>query len=141
MGIVGGLIAAPCTGPFLLGLLAYVATTHDVLRGGSMLFTYALGMGLLFFALAMFAVSLPKSRPLVEWVKSAAGSSCCSRRLYYPLAARTLSAGACSGPRSPISLGALDVAVDRLLAWRDPPLVPRRRPARSCARAVASPSS
>jgi thiol:disulfide interchange protein DsbD len=83
MGIVGGLIAAPCTGPFLLGLLAYVATTHDVLRGGSMLFTYALGMGLLFFALAMFAVSLPKSGRWMEWVKSAAGIFMLLAALYY----------------------------------------------------------
>jgi thiol:disulfide interchange protein DsbD len=83
MGIVGGLIAAPCTGPFLLGLLAYVATTHDVLRGGSMLFVYALGMGLLFFALAMFAVSLPKSGRWMEWVKSAAGIFMLLAALYY----------------------------------------------------------
>ena len=32
MGLVGGLIAAPCTGPFLLGLLTFVATTRDVAR-------------------------------------------------------------------------------------------------------------
>src|SRR5690349_15854374 len=30
MGLVGGLIAAPCTGPFLAGLLTYVATKATV---------------------------------------------------------------------------------------------------------------
>jgi thiol:disulfide interchange protein DsbD len=83
MGIVGGLIAAPCTGPFLLGLLTYVATTHDVVRGGSMLFVYALGMGVLFFVLAAFAVSLPKSGRWMEWVKSAAGIFMLLAALYY----------------------------------------------------------
>jgi thiol:disulfide interchange protein DsbD len=83
MGIVGGLIAAPCTGPFLLGLLTYVATTHDVVRGGSMLFVYALGMGVLFFVLAAFAVSLPKSGRWMEWVKSAAGIFMLLAAIYY----------------------------------------------------------
>jgi thiol:disulfide interchange protein DsbD len=83
MGIVGGLFAAPCTGPFLLGLLTYVATTHDVVRGGSMLFVYALGMGVLFFVLATFAVSLPKSGRWMEWVKSAAGIFMLLAAIYY----------------------------------------------------------
>ena len=73
MGMVGGLIAAPCTGPFLLGLLTFVATTHSVASGGSLLFVYAIGMGVLFWVLAAFAMSLPKSGRWMEWVKSAGG--------------------------------------------------------------------
>lgn len=73
MGMVGGLIAAPCTGPFLLGLLTFVATTRSVVGGGSLLFVYALGMGVLFWVLAAFAMSLPRSGRWMEWVKSAGG--------------------------------------------------------------------
>jgi thioredoxin:protein disulfide reductase len=73
MGMVGGLIAAPCTGPFLLGLLTFVATTRSVVGGGSLLFIYAIGMGVLFWVLAAFAMSLPKSGQWMEWVKSAGG--------------------------------------------------------------------
>jgi thiol:disulfide interchange protein DsbD len=73
MGMVGGLVAAPCTGPFLLGLLTYVATTRSVIGGGSLLFVYALGMGVLFWVLAAFAMSLPKSGRWMEWVKSGGG--------------------------------------------------------------------
>jgi thioredoxin:protein disulfide reductase len=73
MGMVGGLIAAPCTGPFLLGLLTFVATSRDVVVGGSLLFIYAIGMGVLFWVLAAFAMSLPKSGRWMEWVKSAGG--------------------------------------------------------------------
>src|SRR5512144_1070076 len=73
MGMVGGLIAAPCTGPFLLGLLTFVATTRSVGVGGSLLFIYAIGMGVLFWVLAAFAMSLPKSGRWMEWVKSAGG--------------------------------------------------------------------
>jgi thiol:disulfide interchange protein DsbD len=73
MGMVGGLIAAPCTGPFLLGLLTFVATSRSVVGGGSLLFIYAIGMGVLFWVLAAFAMSLPKSGRWMEWVKSAGG--------------------------------------------------------------------
>lgn len=73
MGMVGGLIAAPCTGPFLLGLLTFVTTTRSVAGGGSLLFIYAIGMGVLFWVLAAFAMSLPKSGRWMEWVKSAGG--------------------------------------------------------------------
>lgn len=73
MGLVGGFIAAPCTGPFLAGLLAFVATTREVAVGGSLLFVYALGMGVLFWVLAAAAMSLPKSGKWMDAVKSAGG--------------------------------------------------------------------
>lgn len=70
MGLVGGFIAAPCTGPFLAGLLAFVTTTRSVVGGGSLLFVYALGMGVLFWVLAAAAMSLPKSGRWMDTVKS-----------------------------------------------------------------------
>ncbi|MBI4509715.1 MAG: thioredoxin family protein [Deltaproteobacteria bacterium] len=72
MGLVGGLTAAPCTGPMLAGILAFVATTRNAPIGFSLLFTYALGMGVLFWVLAVSAVSLPKSGQWMESVKSVA---------------------------------------------------------------------
>jgi thiol:disulfide interchange protein DsbD len=73
MGLVGGFTAAPCTGPFLAGMLGWVAMTGSVVRGASMLFTFALGMGVLFWVIAATSVSLPKSGRWMEWVKSAGG--------------------------------------------------------------------
>jgi len=73
MGLVGGFIAAPCTGPFLAGLLAFVTTTRDVFGGGSLLFVYALGMGVLFWVLAAAAMGLPKSGRWMDSVKSGGG--------------------------------------------------------------------
>jgi len=83
MGLVGGLIAAPCTGPFLAGILGFVATTDSVVAGGSLLFVYALGMGVLFWVLAAFALSLPKSGPWMESVKSAGGVGLLIAALYF----------------------------------------------------------
>jgi thiol:disulfide interchange protein DsbD len=73
MGLVAGLIAAPCTGPPLAALLVFVGTQKSVLLGGSLLFVYALGIGVLFFAIAGFALNLPKSGPWMDAVKSAFG--------------------------------------------------------------------
>src|SRR5690606_32821949 len=73
MGMVGGFTAAPCTGPFLAGMLGWVATTGDVVRGGFMLLFFALGMGILFWIIAATSVSLPRSGRWMEWVKSAGG--------------------------------------------------------------------
>jgi thiol:disulfide interchange protein DsbD len=83
MGLVGGLIAAPCTGPFLAGLLAFVSTTGSVIGGGSLLFTYAIGMGILFWVLAGFALSLPKSGRWMEAVKSIGGVGLLFAAVYY----------------------------------------------------------
>ncbi|HEX4458948.1 MAG TPA: cytochrome c biogenesis protein CcdA, partial [Polyangia bacterium] len=83
MGLVGGIIAAPCTGPVLASILAFVATTKSVLLGGSLLVTYALGMGVLFFAIAAFAVALPKSGAWMEAVKSVFGIVMLVGALYF----------------------------------------------------------
>ncbi len=73
MGLVAGLIAAPCTGPVLAAALAFVATKGSVTFGVAIMFAYALGIGLLFFLLGAFSVSLPKSGPWMEVVKSVFG--------------------------------------------------------------------
>jgi thioredoxin:protein disulfide reductase len=73
MGLVAGIIAAPCTGPVLAGVLAYVATQRDAMLGFWMLFTYAIGMGLLFFLLGATSLRLPRSGPWMETVKSVLG--------------------------------------------------------------------
>lgn len=73
MGSVAGFLAAPCTGPVLTGLLTYVATTRNTALGAGLLFTYALGIGVPFFLIGVFAVRLPKSGAWMDWVKSALG--------------------------------------------------------------------
>jgi len=83
MGLVGGLIAAPCTGPFLASLLLYVSTSGNAVGGGALLFVYGLGMGVLFFILAAFAVGLPKSGAWMDYVKSVGGIGLLFAAIYY----------------------------------------------------------
>lgn len=73
MGLVSGVIAAPCTGPVLAAALAFVAAKGSVAFGFGIMFAYALGMGLLFFLIGAFSISLPKSGPWMDTVKSVFG--------------------------------------------------------------------
>jgi thiol:disulfide interchange protein DsbD len=73
MGLVSGIVAAPCTGPVLAAALAFVAAKGSVAFGVGIMFTYALGMGLLFFLIGAFSIALPKSGPWMDGVKSVFG--------------------------------------------------------------------
>src|SRR5574341_736013 len=73
MGLVAGVIAAPCTGPVLAAALAVIAQKGSVPYGLAVMFPYALGMGLPFFLIGAFSLSLPKSGPWMETVKSIFG--------------------------------------------------------------------
>lgn len=73
MGLVAGIVAAPCTGPVLGAVLTFVASTKDLWVGFWLLFAYAIGMGLLFFVLGTFSVSLPKSGAWMDAVKTVLG--------------------------------------------------------------------
>lgn len=83
MGLVGGLIAAPCTGPPLAGILAFVATTRNAVTGFFLLATYAVGIGVPFWAIAGFSMQLPRSGRWMEAVKSVFGIALLVAALYY----------------------------------------------------------
>ena len=83
MGLVGGLTAAPCTGPMLAGLLAFIATTRSVPLGITFMSTYAVGMGVLFWLIATFALSLPKSGRWMEVVKAIGGIALLTVGFYF----------------------------------------------------------
>jgi thioredoxin:protein disulfide reductase len=73
MGLVAGVIAAPCTGPVLASLLTYVAKSRDIPLGAGLLFLYALGIGVPFFLIGVFSLSFGKSGPWMDAVKSLFG--------------------------------------------------------------------
>ncbi len=54
MGLVMGFVAAPCIGPFVLGLLTYVGQKGDPVFGFIAFFTLALGLGLPYLILGTF---------------------------------------------------------------------------------------
>ena len=76
VGITAGLIMGPCTAPILGAVLTYVGSRQNVILGVSLLFTYALGIGLLLLVVGTFtglAASLPKSGKWLSIVKKVFG--------------------------------------------------------------------
>lgn len=104
MGLVAGIVAAPCTGPALSGALAYIATTRDLWTGWSYLFAYAIGMGLPFFVIGTFSVRLPKSGAWMDGVKSILGILLVLVAISY---VRPLLPSSPSAPISPLALAVL----------------------------------
>ena len=68
MGLVLGFIAAPCVGPFLASILGFVATTGSIPIGLITLFSFALGLGMPYLFLAIFAKSLAGLPGAGEWM-------------------------------------------------------------------------
>jgi thioredoxin:protein disulfide reductase len=83
IGLASALIAAPCTGPVLGFLLTWVGTSGNVVFGALALFVYALGLGLLFWVVGTFSVSLPKSGQWLESIKSVFGVVMLVAAVYY----------------------------------------------------------
>ncbi len=76
MGLTLGVVAAPCIGPFVLGLLTYVGQRGDPLLGFAYFFALSLGLGLPLAALGLFAGTanrLPRSGEWMVWVKKGMG--------------------------------------------------------------------
>jgi thiol:disulfide interchange protein DsbD len=68
MGLVVGLVAAPCIGPFVLGLLTYVGQRQDVLIGFTLFFVLALGLGLPYLVLALSTRALERLPNSGAWM-------------------------------------------------------------------------
>ncbi len=83
MGLAGGLVALPCTGPVLAGILAFVGVQGNPFLGFTLLFTYAIGFGLMFWVIATFSMWMPKSGPWMEGVKSFFGAVLCVAAIYF----------------------------------------------------------
>jgi thiol:disulfide interchange protein DsbD len=73
LGLVSGLIAAPCTGPVLTGILLWIGKTKSAGLGAAAMFAFSLGLGLPFWLVGTFAVSLPKGGRWMVSVKSLFG--------------------------------------------------------------------
>jgi thiol:disulfide interchange protein DsbD len=86
MGLTVGLIAAPCIGPFVLGLLTYVGELGDPFLGFWMFFILAMGLGTPFLLLGIFsgaATKLPRSGAWMVWVRNAFGFILVGMAVYF----------------------------------------------------------
>ncbi len=68
MGLVVGLVAAPCIGPFVLGLLTYVGQKQSVPLGFALFFTLSLGLGLPYLFLGAFTGAVERLPNSGAWM-------------------------------------------------------------------------
>jgi thiol:disulfide interchange protein DsbD len=76
MGLTLGVVAAPCIGPFVLGLLTWVASMGSPWLGFIVFFTLSIGLGIPLFFLVMFSGQikrLPRSGGWMVWVRKLMG--------------------------------------------------------------------
>jgi thioredoxin:protein disulfide reductase len=76
MGLTVGIVAAPCIGPFVLGLLTFVGNRGSIVLGFLLFFVLALGLGIPFLVLGIFSGSirrLPQSGAWMVWVRKIFG--------------------------------------------------------------------
>ncbi|SPF38554.1 Cytochrome c biogenesis protein transmembrane region [Syntrophobacter sp. SbD1] len=76
MGLTLGIVAAPCIGPFVAGVLIMVANSRDPVFGFWIFFALSLGMGFPLFVLALLSdrlTMLPKSGEWMLWVRRVMG--------------------------------------------------------------------
>ncbi len=72
-GIIAGLVASPCVGPVLVGILTFVARSQNLWLGFCLLFVYALGLGQVFLVLgysSRLTRKLPRSGPWMDGIKN-----------------------------------------------------------------------
>jgi thiol:disulfide interchange protein DsbD len=119
LGLVSGIVASPCTGPVLTGILAWIATTRDFGLGTLAMSAFALGLGVPFFAVGAFAVQLPKSGRWMVTVKFALGIVLLIVALYFagtklPFLLRTVPYGTAGWLLSSVAL-VLGIAMTALV--------------------------
>lgn len=76
MGLTLGVVAAPCIGPFVLGLLTMIARSGNAWMGFVVFFVLSLGLGAPLFVLALFSGEIsriPRSGVWLVWVKKLMG--------------------------------------------------------------------
>lgn len=83
LGLVSGLVAAPCVGPVLVVILTWIGTSRNVPLGTAVGVAYSLGLGLPFWLVGTFAVGLPKGGKWMVGVKSFFGCVMLVLALYY----------------------------------------------------------
>ena len=86
MGLGMGVVAAPCIGPIVLGLLLMVERSESPVFGFVLFFTLAIGLGLPYIALALAAGhirALPRSGEWLAWIEQLFGFVLVGLALYF----------------------------------------------------------
>lgn len=83
VGMVGALVAGPCSGPVLLSIIALISKQGEVALGALLMAVFSLGMGMIFLVAGAFSSSLLRPGPWMETVKKSFGLVMWAGALYF----------------------------------------------------------
>jgi thioredoxin:protein disulfide reductase len=86
MGLLAGIVAAPCVGPFIISLITLVGQRGSASFGFLLFFVLALGLGLPYLLLGIFSSgisSIPRSGPWLVRIKQALGFVLIAMAFYF----------------------------------------------------------
>ncbi|MEZ4525848.1 MAG: cytochrome c biogenesis protein CcdA [Desulfobacterales bacterium] len=85
-GAATGAVVGPCVGPMLVGLLVYIASIGSKFQGFLIMWSFSLGMGMLFLVIGTFsgmASALPRAGSWMESIRRFFGLMMLAVALYY----------------------------------------------------------
>lgn len=86
LGLASGLIIGPCVTPVLASILAYLATKRNIAYGMTLLFSFALGMGVILILVGTFSsmlIRMPKPGKWLLYIKKIGGVVIVITGLYF----------------------------------------------------------
>jgi len=85
MGLIAGLVASPCAGPIIAGILVFIAKSGNIMLGFSLMFTFSMGLGLLFLIVGTFSGEIKKlpTGPWMTAVENGLGVALMAVAFYY----------------------------------------------------------
>lgn len=83
VGMIGAIVAGPCSGPVVVSVLALIGQGGQVALGAGLMFAFSLGMGMIFFATGLASGWLPSRGPWMVVVKKAFGIVMWLGAIYY----------------------------------------------------------
>lgn len=95
VGMIGAVVAGPCSGPVVVSILALIGQGGEVALGAALMFAFSVGMGMIFVVTGLASGWLPSRGPWMVVVKKAFGVVMWLGAIYYaaphlPLAAVSL---------------------------------------------------
>ncbi|MEW5924789.1 MAG: cytochrome c biogenesis protein CcdA [Candidatus Zixiibacteriota bacterium] len=73
LGIVAALVVSPCVGPFVAGILLYIATYGSPIFGFITLFIFAVGLGTLYILIGTFSSAISALPGAGTWMETVKG--------------------------------------------------------------------
>lgn len=72
-GMIGGVLAGPCSGPVVIAILSVIATSGAVVKGAALMASFATGMGMIFLVAGVAFSALPKRGAYMVLIKKSFG--------------------------------------------------------------------